>query len=127
MIHPIHKPFKTTITTTAALIMLALTGCLTAAPALIAASPECIQAARDAGLPEYAIRQLEQTGELVPIKEKIAQKALTETGIRDVCGFTEAQIQKAQAPATDQTDTAQSEPTPTRFLDRLLSFLPFPD
>ena len=86
-----------------ALAVLSITACFNAAPS------ECIEAAEAAGLPDEAIEQLRNPGDLNAVERAALNRALSQAGIDDVC---EVSSDSASADSEDSevTDSKSANP-----------------
>ena len=106
------------IAATLAMVLLATTACF-----FNAAPSECIQAAEEAGLPDDAIEQLRNPGDLNAIERAALNRILSRAGVDDVCEVASAEGTSSNAsqdnhlPNQDDKDSprpANEEPLETK-------------
>ena len=101
-----------------AVVILATTlACINASPS------ECIRAAEDAGLPDEAIDQLKNPGELNAVERLVLNRALDKAGVGDACGEIAGELggdqegsqlsRLDQEPNDHEPAETEDQPTPT--------------
>ena len=83
--------------------LIATVACLNAAPS------ECIEAAEAAGLPEEALEQLRNPGDLNAIERAALNRMLSQAGIDDVCEVASEAADSAEMPSSAPSDRPSAE------------------
>ena len=102
------QPCRTSsVSVTAALMVLliAAVACFSAAPS------ECIEAAEAAGLPEEALEQLRNPGDLNAIERAALNRMLSQAGIDDVCEMASADGSSGGSQDTDLPNQGDMDPS----------------